>query len=453
MRIRPVSVRLRLTLWYSLVLALIVVIFSFLIYFFVKGRLFHQLNHQLREDLASLTEVVTKEPDEVREIEPEESPKLFLVARGTSLYFQSSPYQKAGLPMITSPGLERFRTVRSKTGRQFRLTTGTTANGFVLTVAENEGPVWGTLEHLLVILVSALPVALILATLGGFLLAGRLLHPVAAMTEQANKITAENLSKRLPVQNPEDEFGQLALVFNRTLSRLQSAFERLQRFTADASHELRTPLTAIQSVGEVALREDLDAGEYRDRIGSMLEETARLTRLVENLLLLTRADGGHLSFELKDSDLTRVVERVIEDYRVMAEEKDQQLVTDIQKGLRARIDADTLRQALVNILDNALKYTPSQGMIAVKLKENPGGFIVEVTDSGPGIAREHQEKIFDRFYRIEKDRAKDAGGTGLGLAIAEWAVEANGGRIELESIENRGSTFRVILPGVPPAKE
>jgi heavy metal sensor kinase len=452
MRIRPVSIRLRLTLWYSLVLALIVVIFSVSIYFFVKGRLFRQVDHQLREDLASLTQVVTKEPDEVREIEPGESPKLFLVTREASLYFQSAPYQKAGLPMITTPGPERYRTVRSRTGRDFRVMTGATPNGFMLTVAESEGPVRGTLEHLFVILVSALPAALILATLGGYLMAGRLLHPVAAMTEQANRISAENLSARLPVHDPEDEFGQLALVFNRTLSRLQSAFERLQRFTADASHELRTPLTAIQSVGEVALRENLEPGEYRDRIGSMLEETARLTRLVESLLVLTRADGGHLSFELKDSDLTSVVEKVIEDYRVMAEEKDQQLVTDIQKGLRACIDAETLRQALVNILDNALKYTPSRGMIAVKLKERPDQLIVEVTDSGPGIAPEHRDKIFDRFYRIERDRPQDVGGAGLGLAIAKWAVEANGGRLELDSAENRGSTFRVLLPKIPPAQ-
>jgi len=452
MRIRPVSVRFRLTLWYSLVLALIVVIFSVSIYFFVKGRLFRQMDHQLRRDLAALTEVVTKEPDEAREVQPEDSPSLFQVVRGTSLYYQSPSYQKSGLPMITKPGRDRYQTLTARSGRSFRLMTGTSANGFVLTVAENEGPVWGTMEHLLVILVSALPLALILATLGGYLLAGRLLHPVAAMSDQANKITAENLSERLPVQNPEDEFGQLALVFNRTLSRLQSAFERLQRFTADASHELRTPLTAIQSVGEVALREDLEAGEYRDRIGSMLEETARLTRLVESLLLLTRADSGHMSFELKDSDLTRVVEKVIEDFRVMAEEKNQQLVTDIQKGLRASIDADTLRQALVNILDNALKYTPSQGTIAVKLKENPDGFIVEVTDSGPGIAREHQEKVFDRFYRVEKDRTQDVGGAGLGLAIAQWAVEANGGRLELDSTESQGSTFRVVLPRIPAAE-
>jgi heavy metal sensor kinase len=266
------------------------------------------------------------------------------------------------------------------------------------------------------------------------------------MAHQAEKIGAENLTERLPVENPEDEFGKLATVFNHTLTRLQNAFERLQRFTADASHELRTPLTALQSVGEVALHEDLDAGAFRDRIGSMLEETARLTRLVDSLLLLTRADRGELLVSRKDHDLTRLVEKAVEDMRIMAEEKCQRLMISLDKGAKGNVDEDTLRRALVNVLDNAIKYTPQGGTISVGLKEGEDKMIIEVTDTGPGIAAEHREKIFDRFYRVEKGRSREIGGAGLGLAIAKWAVEANGARIELESRENHGSTFRIVLP-------
>jgi heavy metal sensor kinase len=326
------------------------------------------------------------------------------------------------------------------------LIIGSTKNGFVLTVAQDEEALWSNLHTLFMILALALPSALVLAALGGSVMASRLLRPVASMAHQAEKINAENLAERLPVENPEDEFGKLATVFNHTLTRLQNAFERLQRFTADASHELRTPLTALQSVGEVALHEDLDAGAFRDRIGSMLEETARLTRLVDSLLLLTRADRGELLVSRKDHDLTRLVEKAVEDMRIMAEEKCQRLMISLDKGAKGNVDEDTLRRALVNVLDNAIKYTPQGGTISVGLKEGEDKMIIEVTDTGPGIAAEHREKIFDRFYRVEKGRSREIGGAGLGLAIAKWAVEANGARIELESRENHGSTFRIVLP-------
>jgi signal transduction histidine kinase len=178
----------------------------------------------------------------------------------------------------------------------------------------------------------------------------------------------------------------------------------------------------------------------------MLEETARLTRLVDSLLLLTRADRGELLVSRKDHDLTRLVEKAVEDMRIMAEEKSQRLTTSLPIGARGSVDEDTLRRALVNVLDNAIKYTPQGGTISVKLQEREGQLIIEVTDTGPGIACEHREKIFDRFYRVEKDRSREIGGAGLGLAIAKWAVEANGGRIELETRENHGSTFRILLP-------
>ena len=446
MRIRASSVRLRLTIWYTLVLAFIVLVFSFSVYLFVKGRLFQQLNQQLDKDFSVIAGDISEELSDVRELESQGSFKFFQLSQGKNIYYQTGSYQKAGLPEILSMPIVKYQTVRSESGKRFHLITGPTKNGFILTVAQDEDAIWNILHTLFMILALALPSVLALAALGGYVMASRLLKPVASMANKAEKIGSENLSERLPVENPEDEFGKLASVFNHTLTRLQNAFERLQRFTADASHELRTPLTAIQSVGEVALQEDLDAIAYRDSIGSMLEETSRLTRLVESLLLLTRADSGRLLMNRKEHNVTRLVEKAVEDMRVMAEEKSQRLMTNLQTRVQANVDEDNLRRALVNILDNAIKYTPRGGTIFVALKEIEGKLIIEVTDTGPGIAAEHREKIFDRFYRVEKDRSREIGGAGLGLAIAKWAVEANGGHLELDSQENQGSTFRILLP-------
>ena len=300
----------------------------------------------------------------------------------------------------------------------------------------------------MVIFLLALPAGLILAALGGSVMAGRLLRPVELMASRAEKISAESLSSRLPVEDPQDEFGRMAGVFNRMLSRLEGAFERLRRFTADASHELRTPLSVIQSVGEVALQEDLDAAAYRDRIGSMLEEVGRLSRLVDSLLTLTRADAGAVAVGRKEIDVARLAAAAVEDMRPLAEEKGQDLTLSAQGPVLVRADEATFRLALVNLLDNAIKYTPPSGAVAVRVRVGDSEALIEVTDSGPGIPSEHAGRIFDRFYRVDQSRTAQAGGAGLGLAIAKWAVEANGGRIELENREAGGSIFRIVLPHI-----
>jgi len=446
MKIHGSGVRRRLTLWYTMVLAFIVLVFSVSVYVFVKGRLFSQLDRELDREFSVISGEITEEPGDMRELDPDGSTRLFLLLQGNKVLFRSEAYVKAGLPEIVPVSNVKYRILRSGSGKRFRSATGVLANGSLLTAVLDEETVWKALHTLFMILALALPIALALAAVGGYVMASRLLKPVAAMAQKADKISAENLSERLPVENPQDEFGKLAGVFNRTLSRLQDAFERLQRFTADASHELRTPLTAIQSVGEVALQEDLDVEAYRDRIGSMLEETSRLTSLVESLLLLTRADSGRLPIKRKEHNVTAIVAKAVDDMRVMAEEKGQDLTADLSTDIRAGVDEDTLRRAVVNILDNAIKYTPQGGALAVRMMERATGIVIEVSDSGPGIAAEHQAKIFDRFYRVDKDRSRDAGGTGLGLAIAKWAVEANGGRLELENRAPHGSTFRIVLP-------
>jgi heavy metal sensor kinase len=291
-----------------------------------------------------------------------------------------------------------------------------------------------------------IPLAAGLAIAGGYFLAGRVLSPVGAMAQKAREISAESLAKRLPVDNARDEFGQLATVFNDTLSRLQDAFERLRRFTADASHELRTPLTAMRSVGEVALQNTLDAATYRDVIGSMLEEVDRLTRLVESLLILTRADSRKVQLTLEDLDLGGLAGNVIDQLRVLADEKQQELALRAPIRVHATGDAALIRHALMNLIHNAIKYTPNGGTIAVEVNATDGRAMIEVRDTGPGIPDAHRDRIFDRFYRVDASRSREEGGVGLGLAIARWAVETNGGHIELASDGTDGNVFRIILP-------
>jgi signal transduction histidine kinase len=236
-------------------------------------------------------------------------------------------------------------------------------------------------------------------------------------------------------------------VFNETLSRVQDSFERLRRFTADASHELRTPLTAMRSVGEVALQGPLEPAACRDVIGSMLEEVDRLTRLVDSLLTLTRAESGKVQPAREILDLSEFARNVVEHLRVLAEEKQQSLGVHAPEPVNAACDAAILRQGLMNLIHNAIKYTPNSGAIRVAVAKTPSGEAsIEVRDTGPGIPAAHRQRIFERFYRVDVGRSRDAGGVGLGLAIARWAVEANGGRIELESEEGKGSLFRVVLP-------
>jgi heavy metal sensor kinase len=440
------SVRVRLTLWYSLVLAVIILVFSLGVFFFVKAGLLRQLNRQLDSDFLAVSQVSSEEPNEVPEAENENSSRIFQLVKGGKVLFETPAFKRSGLPVLGEAAASGGRTVLSPSGARFRLRTAPVGPDLLLSVAVEEEPVRGALRTLAIILLLSLPAALALAGLGGYLMAGRLLRPVSIFAARAEKISAENLSARLPVENPDDEFGQLAGVVNRMLSRLEEAFERLRRFTADASHELRTPLTVIRSVGEVALQEDLDAAAYRDRIGSMLEDVSRLTRLVDSLLVLTRADSGFFSVERKEADAARLVERAVEDMRPLAEEKDLELT--LVPGGRAPILADeaTVRLALVNLLDNAIKYTPASGVVTVCWRVRGDDLLIEVADTGCGIPPGHGDRIFDRFYRLEKDRSGQSGGAGLGLAIAKWAAEANGGRIEWESREKQGSTFRLVFP-------
>jgi heavy metal sensor kinase len=267
------------------------------------------------------------------------------------------------------------------------------------------------------------------------------------MTEEARSITAEHLDVRLPLPGPDDELGRLAATFNELFARLERSFEQMRRFTADASHELRTPLTVIRSVGEVGLREPQDEAGYREIIGTMLEEADRLALLTSTLLELTRAEGGRGPLRREAIDLGESAREAAEFLGALAEEKEVGLALDLPAAAPTVLgDRTVLHQALVNVLDNALKHSPAGTTVTVAVRTNGDRAEVSVADQGPGIAPEHREHVFERFYRADPSRNSKTGGFGLGLAIARWAVEAHGGRIELESEPGRGSVFRIRLP-------
>jgi heavy metal sensor kinase len=447
MRIRPPSVRARLTLWYAGALTLIVCIFAVGILLFVKARLYATLDTQLDREIATIDRIYREEPDELKDLASHWGVTLFRVDEGGSIRYQTEAWEREGLARALQTGdAAPSSTWEAPNGRHYRIQQ-VSGSSYRVAAAIEETSLRDTLWTLIVILAAGIPFAVGLAIAGGYFLAARVLAPVGAMADKAREITAESLAERLPVDNAEDEFGRLATVFNDTLSRLQDAFERLRRFTADASHELRTPLTAMRSVGEVALRNTLDTDAYRDVIGSMLEEVDRLTRLVESLLTLTRADSGKIQLTPEILDLKALAGNVTDQLRVLADEKHQELTLRAPIAIHANADAALLRQALMNLIHNAITYTPNGGAISVELKAtNSGQAVIEVRDTGPGIPAAHRDRIFDRFYRLDAGRSREEGGVGLGLAIARWAIEVNGGRIQLASDRGAGSVFQVLLP-------
>src|SRR5215510_6310396 len=447
MRLPRLSVRARLAIWHAGVLALIICIFSVGIFLFVGARLYADLDTQLAREIGTVSRVYREEPEELKDLDTHWGITLFQIEAGGSIRHQTEAWEREGLSQALQTGSSALPVSwRAPNGLHYRVQSISESADRVAAAIE-ETTLRDTLWTLAAILATGIPFGIGLAIGGGYFLAGRVLSPVGAMAERAREITAESLAKRLPVDNARDEFGQLATVFNETLSRLQDAFERLRRFTADASHELRTPLTAMRSVGEVALRNTLETAAYRDVIGSMLEEVDRLTRLVESLLILTRADSGKFQLAPETLDLGALAGNVVDQLRVLADEKQQHLSLEAPLQIHVVGDAALIRHALMNLIHNAIKYTPNGGTITVEVNRmSSGQAVIDVRDTGPGIPAAHRDRIFDRFYRVDASRSREEGGVGLGLAIARWAIEANSGRIDLASNGSNGSSFRVLLP-------
>jgi heavy metal sensor kinase len=481
---RSHSVRVRLTLWYVVTMVAVLAVYAAAVLAFIDRSASQALDQQLRRDFQWISAAIYYTPEgaltsnEPEEIVPEEGLPWVQVwhADGRSLLFRNAEALRTPIPQSQSlaaqadgqivpvPTETAPMRVLSRRGGICRSVERMVVAGLcvapegdepplspipvVIQVARSETPLRQERSELMLMLALGLPVAVALAGIGAYTLARRALSPIERMTDRARTITAERLSDRLPVHNPEDEMGRLATVFNETLGRLEASFDQMRRFTADVSHEVRTPLTAIRSVGEVGLREHRDEAQYRAIIGSMLEEVDRLASLVDRLLTLSRAETGQAKLTLEDVDLRDLADNVTAHLGVLAEEKGQSIAIERTGAAVAHADRLCLRQALINLVDNAIKFTPRDGRIGIRMSETANDAVIDVIDTGRGIDAESRERIFDRFYRIG-DGTAETRGVGLGLSIAKGAVEATGGRLTLEVSGPSGSTFRITVPRAP----
>src|SRR6202041_1216082 len=464
--LRPRHVRTRLTLWYVVVLASVLVLSWGLTASFLFLQMRSQMDNYAVQDIETVEgllyfdahgRVILREDyhnhpeskqvlERLVEIRSADGSVLYRNARLGDRPLGGNPARGEGEGgySIRSARLADGTTVRMASRRHIL-----DGRPILIRLGYSEQPIWTRFEELALASLLALPVVLALVGLGGYVLAKRALSPLEEMARRAEEITSDRLQERLPTGEAGDELAHLARVFNNLLARLEQSFEQLRRFTSDASHELRTPLTAIRSVGEVALQKDGTREEYKDTIGSMLEEVNRLTALVDSLLTISRADAGRIQLHptvFSAMDLAREAAGLFE---VLVEEKGQRITVRGEEGVTLKGDRVFLRQALVNIIHNAVKHSPVGGTIAVGVHCEPAGSIrIEVIDSGPGIAPEHSDKIFDRFYRADESRSREAGGAGLGLSIAQWSVREHGGDIQLFTKPGTGCRFQIWLPAL-----
>ena len=456
------SVRTRLTLWYAGVLALSLIAFAFLIYYAAAAS-FHQ-----RQDESLLSTAQTVASAYVEEFAEQKSltkagqvvlaelafPNRYVqVIDGNGLSMASTNVSSTAGPMplaALNEAKQRGSSFASLNGWRVAIVPISSSNqelGFA-TVAEPLSVIEDGLRSLRRDFFAGVPIVLLLASAGGYFLARKSLSPIASMNRQTKRISAGSLSSRLDVTDPRDELGSLAITINDLLIRLESSFKEQQRFIADASHELRTPLAVLRSETEVALNKTRTVEEYQESLSLIKDEAERLSRIVEDLFILARQPLDAPQSLIKEpvllNDAVRDCARAAQ---VLATRKGVRLETESDRqSLVLQGDGELIRRMILNLLDNAVKYTPKDGEINVSLTRQNGNAEIVVRDTGIGIPQADQSHVFDRFYRVDKARSRSLGGAGLGLSIVSWIVEAHGGKISMESAQNRGSTFTVELP-------
>ena len=453
------SVRFRLALWYAAATAFVLFAFAWFVYEVIEHRLGAEIDRQLRGDFDLVEAQVDLDAEEGArwnvhgphgdEASPPISAWFEVWSENGGLLLRHWPVPKASstdpLPP-PRPSILKFATVEVEPGwfaRVMERPGRVEGQSVLIRVFRDQMEMRRALGEIIKVSTLGFPLAVALAAIGGYLIATRSLRPLDAMARQARRISSESLSKRLPNPNPNDELGRLATVFNETLARLEASFAELQRFTADASHELRSPLTALRAVGEVALRDGTDPVALRETIGSMLEEAQRLTDLVDALLTLARMDATKADAAREEVNIARLLEEVRDQFEVLANEKYQTITVTCPGDVTVQADRTLLHLALVNLVHNAIQHGPADSKISITAVRSARKIDISVKDNGPGIPREYHEKVFERFFRVDKARSRARGGAGLGLAIAKQSVERNGGRIVLESNSDRGSVFRI----------
>jgi heavy metal sensor kinase len=452
------SIGVRLTLWYTAAFALGFAVLAGVMWLGVQRSLYHAIDDTLLERAAGIERFIEDhktrlDVDEVKE-EFRAHGELFQVfdAAGTLVHRGAG---LAGLDddaaALASAGTDRFENVLAG-GEPLRFASHAIdidGRVFTIQVAAPLHDLQEGLREAVSVLAPMFPLMLLLAALGGYWLAKRALAPVDEITRTARSLSAENLSARLAVPRTNDELERLSTTLNEMLERLEAAFRRISRFTADASHELRTPLAVMRTTAEVALRApERDARESRAALEQIVAEVERTSHLTENLLLLAKADSGAAGLQRHDVDLAATVGEACAQAEVLARVKGLEVATELPEPARLYVagDPQALRRLFLILLDNAVKYTPAGGRIEVALRANGADVVGEVRDNGIGISPHDLPHVFDRFYRADRARSRELGGAGLGLSIARWIVESHGGAIAVASELERGSRFEVRLP-------
>lgn len=456
----PLQLRTRLTLWFSVSVILILLPIIAVIATIQWQAMRAALDHHLTEDLEVAVQMLVSrngilawrvddasdpgyDADRRRWVEVYDAASQPRFLRGAA----ENPNILSSLPGPAATPNDLFTTV-TPAGAHVRLLTARRDIGgqnYVIRVARSEDDLRDDHRRLLLILAVFGPMAVGLASAAGYVISGRMLTPLATMAERAQAISADRLDERLPVGNPNDELGRLATVFNETFERLQASFDRLRRFTADVSHELRTPLTAIRSVGEVGLSEARSVEDHQEVIGSMLEEADRLAHMVETLLTLSRWESGRVAVQWESVDLAGITRLVVSQLAVLADERDVALTVAPSPPLDVQGDGMMLRQAISNVIDNAIKFTPPGRRVTIHFASTPDEHHIIVDDEGPGIPADQRPQVVERFYRLDRDREQGTQGAGLGLSIVKWAVTAQGGRLELADAPGGGTRVTIAL--------
>jgi heavy metal sensor kinase len=454
------SIRGRLTAWYTLVLAVVLIAAGLMSYAVMRRQMrrttdaslrtsAHQVASALEEEVAeshgalqlrSANEVLANFRDNDR-------PMIILTGNGSEFAASATPITVAVDRAALRQRMQRrsFGLSSLHGAHELRLILSSLRLGgsdYFLAIAQSLDEQQELLADLRHAMVVTIPLALLIAAAGGYLLARKGLAPVAAMSAKARAIGATNLGERVEVANSADELGQLAVTLNALLERLEESFDSQRRFMADASHELRTPVAILQGELDVTLsRDDRDAREYRDSLEIMRNSVQRLTRIVRDLFLLARGDAGQYPMRDERFYLDEVVAQTVQGFRTLASERGVVIAEEHEPDLVMRGDEDLVERLVGNLVENAIKHVPAGGRVLVRSSAADGELRIEVHDSGSGIAPELRERIFERFF------GADGGGAGLGLPIARWIAEAHGGRLWLDSSGVAGSTFVATLKG------
>lgn len=457
---RRLSIGSRLTLWYLLIFSVAQLAFGAGMWGLLRHHLYDLVDDGLENQLEDLQKFmesqkkdasIAKLQEEVNEtyVLEHSGDYLDLRAENNALLYRSTFLGNHPLALASASGGRPSRNLRID-HRPFRFMRQTiTANGHVYTATMGipTDDVVETLNLFQTYLLMFAPLLFLIAAGGGYWLSRRALSPVDAIVSTARDIGGANLNSRLQKLDTGDELQRLSDTLNEMLDRIETAFLRVTEFTADASHELRTPVSLIRTEAELALRRSRGEAEYMESLRHILLEAERTTALIEQLLSLARADSGREALNMQPVDLREALGGVIESWQQVATIRNLQFSTSVDtQEISVMGDETAVRRVVGILLDNAFKYTPAPGVVQLRLGKNGENAVITVQDSGVGIAKEEQTKIFERFYRIDKVRSRAQGGAGLGLAIAQWIVQQHRGTISVESHLEHGAIFRVELP-------